>query len=164
MNYRAPSLEALQAECDAFNFDCPVGGRVAVKLDGKDKPFITTTRSTAQVLSGHSAVVWMDGVSGCYDLSRVTPIPPEPVEGDAWAVLAASGNVIYWERDRAKVAQVAATHGRPFGPYKPAPRDLVLATLHDLIEAIKFTPLGVRSLKALKMAQAVMNAATHRQQ
>lgn len=73
--YKKPSLAALQAECDAFNFDCKVGGRVAVKIDGTDTPLITTTRSPAQILSGHSAVVWMDGVSGCYLLSHVTPIP-----------------------------------------------------------------------------------------
>lgn len=75
MSYKIPSRAELQAQCDAFNAACPVGGRVAVKLDGIDAPRITTTRSEAQILSGHSAVVWMDGVSGCYDLSRVTPIP-----------------------------------------------------------------------------------------
>lgn len=77
MTYNPPSLESLQAQCDAFNFDCKPGSRVAVKLDGKDAPFITTTRSPAQVLSGHSAVVWLTGVSGCYDIGRVTPIPVE---------------------------------------------------------------------------------------
>jgi len=123
MNHKAPSVAALQAACDAFNFDYEPGARVAVKLDGKDKPFITTTRSLAQVMGGHTAVVWIDGVSGCYDLECVTPIPPEPFEGEAWAVLAASGNVIYWERDRAKVSEVARQHGRPYGPYTPrAPR------------------------------------------
>jgi hypothetical protein len=77
--HKAPSREALQAQCDAFNFECAVGGPVAVKLDGRDKPLITTTRSEAQVLSGHSAVVWLDGVSGCYLLERVAPIPrPAP--------------------------------------------------------------------------------------
>jgi len=119
MTYKAPNREALQAECDAFNFECRVGGRVAVKIDGKDKPLITKTRSPAQILSGHSAVVWLEGVSGCYHLSHVTPIPAEPVEGEAWAVLADSGNVIYWDRDRAKVEEVAARYGRPFGPYTP---------------------------------------------
>lgn len=132
MTYKAPSREALQAECDAFNFDYPVGSRVAVKIDGTDKPLITTTRTVARVLSGHSAVVWLDGVTGCYDLghitpcfdlAHVTPIPPEPVEGEAWAVLAASGNVIYWSRDRDQVADVARQHHRPYGPYTPrAPR------------------------------------------
>lgn len=120
MNYRTPSRESLQAACDVFNFDCRVGGRVAVKIDGTDKPLITTTRTEAQILSGHTAVVWLDGVSGCYCLSHVTPIL---AEADAWAVLAPNGNVIYWDRDRAKVSDVARQHGRPYGQYTPrAPR------------------------------------------
>lgn len=158
MTYKAPSLAELQAQCDAFNAAHAVGGRVAVNLDGKDTPLITTTRSEAQILSGHSAVVWMDGVSGCYDLSRVAPIPdPKRTEMDlwtalareraqraidaldgmgftydeeigwlsprqAWAVLADSGNVIYWDHDRDKVSEVAKQYRRPYGPYKPAPR------------------------------------------
>ena len=35
----------------------------------------TRTRSEAQVLSGHSAVIWLDGVRGCYLLDRVRAIP-----------------------------------------------------------------------------------------
>jgi|GEM_PF-698119 len=116
MTRKAPSRESLQAECDVFNFDCRVGGRVAVKIDGTDKPLITTTRTEAQILSGHTAVVWLDGVSGCYCLSHVTPIP---VEDDAWAVLAPNGNVIYWDRDRAKVSDVARQHRLSYGPYMP---------------------------------------------
>lgn len=72
-----PNLKKLQAECDAFNAKCPVGGTVLVKLDGKDEPFATTTCSEAQILSGHSAVIWMNGVSGCYLLNRVTPVAPD---------------------------------------------------------------------------------------
>ena len=34
----------------------------------------TVTTSEAQVLSGHSAVIWLDGISGCYDLERVTAL------------------------------------------------------------------------------------------
>jgi hypothetical protein len=64
----------MQAQCDAFNARCPVGGRVLVKLDGVDEPFATVTRSMAQILSGHTPVVWMENVSGCYLLDRVTPI------------------------------------------------------------------------------------------
>lgn len=69
-----PNIKKLQAECDAFNKICPLGGKVSVKPDGKDEPFETATWSKAQILSGHSAVVWLDGVAGCYLLDRVTPI------------------------------------------------------------------------------------------
>ncbi len=75
---RKPNLKKLQAECDAFNALCPAGGKVHVKLDNVDEPFETVTRSDAQILSGHSAVVWMENVRGCYLLDRVTPITTEP--------------------------------------------------------------------------------------
>jgi hypothetical protein len=35
------------------------------------KAFETRTRSSACVLSGHTAVIWLDGISGCVDLERV---------------------------------------------------------------------------------------------
>lgn len=34
------------------------------------------TRSEAMVLGGHTAVVWIDGVSGCVSLDRVRPVTP----------------------------------------------------------------------------------------
>jgi hypothetical protein len=63
----------LQKQCDAFNARYPVGQRVSVRKDAGDGQ-LTTTRSKAEVLSGHSAVIWLDGISGCYLLDRVTPI------------------------------------------------------------------------------------------
>lgn len=63
----------LQSVCDRFNEKYPVGTSVTVQLDFRDEPFKTVTRSTAQVLSGHSAVIWLEGVTGCYLLDRVTP-------------------------------------------------------------------------------------------
>jgi hypothetical protein len=68
---KKPNVEKLQAECDKFNAAHPVGADVFVKLDGKDEPFRTKTRSTAQILSGHSAVIWLENVSGCYLIDRV---------------------------------------------------------------------------------------------
>lgn len=72
--YKKPNIKQLQAACDAFNAKVSVGGRVRVTLDGIDEPRDTVTRSEAQILGGHTAVVWMEGVSGCYDLECVTPI------------------------------------------------------------------------------------------
>jgi len=65
---------ALQVQCDAFNSRWPVGSSVMLKKDFLPEPVETKTRSEAQVLSGHSAVIWLDGVSGCYALDCVTPI------------------------------------------------------------------------------------------
>lgn len=72
---RPSNPAALQRQCDEFNRRYPIGQRVALRKDGLDGAAVeTTTRSEAQVLSGHSAVIWLDGVSGCYLLDRVTPI------------------------------------------------------------------------------------------
>jgi hypothetical protein len=70
------SVKKLQAACDRFNATCAVGDAVFVKLDGVDVPFQTRTKSVAQILSGHSAVIWLENVSGCYLLDRVTKIQP----------------------------------------------------------------------------------------
>ena len=68
---KRPTLKTLQSQCDKFNASVSVGDSVTVKLDGVDEPFLTKTRGVAQVLSGHSAVIWLENVSGCYLLDRV---------------------------------------------------------------------------------------------
>jgi hypothetical protein len=70
---RRPNAKALQAQCDLFNARYAVGQIVTVRKDDGEG-VQTKTRSQAEVLSGHSAVIWLDGVSGCYLLDRVTPI------------------------------------------------------------------------------------------
>lgn len=71
MHRRKPDLAKLQKQCDEFNATNPVGTRVILKKDVGTEVH-TKTRSVAQVLSGHSAVVWLEGVAGCYALDRVT--------------------------------------------------------------------------------------------
>jgi hypothetical protein len=66
---KRPNVKKLQAACDAWNAAHPVGTSVILLRDSGPMP--TRTRSAAEVLSGHSAVVWLDGVAGCYDLERV---------------------------------------------------------------------------------------------
>lgn len=69
---KKPNVKKLQAQCDYFNAANTVGAAVGVRLDGhEDELFFTKTRSGAEVLSGHSAVIWLDGVTGCYLLDRV---------------------------------------------------------------------------------------------
>ena len=75
MRKKLSKIEQLQAECDRFNAMVSIGDDVTVLLDGHKKPTPTRTRSAAQVLSGHSAVIWLEGVSGCYLLDRVKPVP-----------------------------------------------------------------------------------------
>lgn len=73
--YRPPTLAELQAEVDAFNARVSIGDTVLVKRDGVDTLGEYKTQTAAQILSGHSAVVWLDGVSGCYCLTHVVPAP-----------------------------------------------------------------------------------------
>ena len=76
MDKHTKRIAALQRQCDEFNRLYEVGKRVSVRKDG-GAGVITNTRSKAEVLSGHSAVIWLDGISGCYLLDRVTPIMGE---------------------------------------------------------------------------------------
>ena len=54
-----------QAEADAFNANFAVGDTI----EYTDYPGATaqrfTTRTAAEVLSGHTSVVWLNGKSGC---------------------------------------------------------------------------------------------------
>ena len=56
-----------------WNREHPAGTRVSVRLDGGEVRE-TVTRSAASMLVGHTAVVWLEGVVGCYRLGRVTPL------------------------------------------------------------------------------------------
>lgn len=64
------SKEVMQSKCDAFNARNPVGSSVMVIKDLGEK-VETKVKYPAQILSGHTAVVWLEGILGCYDLDRV---------------------------------------------------------------------------------------------
>lgn len=70
---RRLSTEALQRACDAWNARYAIGTAVTVVKDGGDV-VATTTRTAAYVLGGHSAVIMLEGISGCYLLERVNPV------------------------------------------------------------------------------------------
>jgi hypothetical protein len=54
-----------------WNVRHAVGCPVVYRMDD-GVLFKTATRSEAQVLGGHTAVVWVDGVAGCVALDRVS--------------------------------------------------------------------------------------------
>lgn len=54
--------------------DTPVGTEVILTRDN-GKVVHTKTRSNAEILSGHSAVIWLEGVAGCYSLRNVRLAP-----------------------------------------------------------------------------------------
>lgn len=70
MRHQGKSLEQLQSQCGEWNAFYPPGTDVIVRMDsGELRP--TKTRSRAEVLSGHTPVIWLEGISGAYLLDRV---------------------------------------------------------------------------------------------
>lgn len=70
---RRPSNEMQEWLVREWNKRHPVGTPVRVRTDTRGT-IETVTRSEAQMLSGHTAVVWVEGIAGCYALERVTAI------------------------------------------------------------------------------------------
>lgn len=70
---RHKSAKKLQEQCDDFNRRYPVGQRVCVKKDNGEG-METVTKTQAEVMQGHSAVIWVEGITGCYLLDRVVAI------------------------------------------------------------------------------------------
>lgn len=58
-----------------------VGQKVTVKKDAGNT-VETTTTSNAVLLGGHTPVIHVEGISGCYALDRVTPIVTVPISND----------------------------------------------------------------------------------
>ncbi len=54
---------------EKWNQQHPIGTPVTVRMDSGELRE-TATRSMAQML-GQSAVIWVDGIAGCYALERV---------------------------------------------------------------------------------------------
>jgi hypothetical protein len=79
---RKPTPKKLQAECDRFNRQFPVGTKVRTGTghvgDGPGKP--GTVREPAYVLQGHTAVAAIDGVRGCVAVSHIAAMPDDDVE------------------------------------------------------------------------------------
>lgn len=71
---KRPTPQTLQAQVDAWNLAHTIGTPVVVTRDNKSE-VLTATRSAAWVLSGHTAVVMVNGISGGYLLERVRPAP-----------------------------------------------------------------------------------------
>jgi hypothetical protein len=64
----------LQRDCDVFNKAFPVGSPVLYEeVVGLSDAKLYATRSEAQVLSGHTAVVWLEGKSGCVCIDHCRP-------------------------------------------------------------------------------------------
>ncbi|MEW6648183.1 MAG: hypothetical protein AB1450_13370 [Pseudomonadota bacterium] len=61
---------------EAWNDAHPIG--VAVKVRAESGNFKTTTVSAAQILGDHTAVIYVEALSGCVPLDRVRALQGEP--------------------------------------------------------------------------------------
>jgi hypothetical protein len=71
MKQHSPKAQAHLVEL--WNSRHPIGTAVDVRKDN-DEVVRPKTRSEAQLLGGRTAVVFLEGISGCYMLTRCSPI------------------------------------------------------------------------------------------
>ena len=77
MRGRIKTPKQLEAQCAEWNANHPVGTKVeyfAVMHPHRDSRGIYETRSEATILGGHTAVIWLDGKSGCVALEACVPV------------------------------------------------------------------------------------------
>lgn len=76
---KRPSMASLIRQVADWNTAHPLPGTpVIVKLDDGSE-VQTRTQGDAFILGGHSAVIFLDGISGAYSLNRVRH-NPQPVK------------------------------------------------------------------------------------
>lgn len=74
---KRPTEQQLQAQVDAWNAKYKIGTEVDYSsIIGGPPTLRSKTRSEAQVLSGHSAVVWLEDKSGCVGIEHCKPLLP----------------------------------------------------------------------------------------
>jgi len=68
-------MELLEKRCAQWNAKHPIGTEVEYHpVIGAPAFRLRKTRTQAQVLSGHTAVVWLEGESGCVALEACVPV------------------------------------------------------------------------------------------
>jgi len=68
-----PNIVKMQKMVDDWNRFYPAGTRIIVRKDSGEK-VETVTTSQAELLGGHTPVIWCKGIRGAYALSRVEPV------------------------------------------------------------------------------------------
>lgn len=61
-------------EVQKWNEANQVGSPVEYRSFKGAEPKRTVTTTPAEVLQGHTAVVWLEGISGCVAISHCTPV------------------------------------------------------------------------------------------
>lgn len=66
-----------QAQASAWNDNVAVGAEVEYRSFPGAAPQRFKTRTPAEVLGGHTAVVWLEGKAGCVSVTACTPVEEE---------------------------------------------------------------------------------------
>ena len=64
------SIDVMKSRCEVFNSLHPVGSPVTY-INDVGKKIVTEVKHQAEVLQGHTAVVWIRDITGCVILHRV---------------------------------------------------------------------------------------------
>lgn len=72
---KQPSVEQLEERCRQWNVTHPIGAVVEYHSTiGAYRHIVTRTRGEAYVLSGHTAVCFIEGIPGCVALDALVPV------------------------------------------------------------------------------------------
>ena len=75
---KSPTPAELQRQCDQWNAAHDVGVTVSYEeIVGDGETHRAPSYSLAQVLSGHSPVIWLEGKRGCVHLDHCTAVESE---------------------------------------------------------------------------------------
>jgi hypothetical protein len=78
MQRKQPSAATLLKRCADWNAKYPIGTEVEYHpVIGEPEHRVRLTRSAAAVLSGHTAVVWLEDERGCVALDACVPVKKE---------------------------------------------------------------------------------------
>lgn len=70
--------DKLRARCEEFNKNWAIGSAVKYHpVIGGEEYQVFKTRSAAYVMSAHTAVIFLDGKSGCVSLDAIEPVAVE---------------------------------------------------------------------------------------
>lgn len=135
---RPPSLADRQRAVDDFNRRHAIGDPLwACTGPIGENPRPVTLRSAAELLSGHTPVAWVNGVSGCVALTHLTPRDPD--ESDAETCIACekrlevgqrvmldqSGGYIHADCCGPEREGYVNADGEPLGPNDPIPTGFI---------------------------------------
>lgn len=71
---RRPTIATLLHQVDAWNASTPIRTMVEYRSHPEAEPQLYHTRTAASILSGHTAVVWLEGKSGCVAIEACRPV------------------------------------------------------------------------------------------